>query len=150
MSQEYPSGAKTFVTTPTIDLPLWTLAYKWVKLNKPIKRNVDANGSISYKFAAGEAQVLKHWTILNKWKTFNEFKQRSQLGWQTYIQDADEWINCSCSCPSYMKKFVCKHMVGLAIRLKFVTPPLEAKALPLNQKRKRVRPSKAKKALLVQ
>ena len=48
-----------------------------------------------------------------------------------------------------MKKFVCKHVVGLAIRLKFVAPPIEAKALPLNQKRKRGRPSKAKKALLV-
>lgn len=49
-SVEYKSGAKTFITVPTIDLPLWTLAYKWVKLDKTIKRNVDENGSISYKF----------------------------------------------------------------------------------------------------
>lgn len=149
-SEEYSSGAKTFIKTPTIDLPLWTLAYKWVKKNKPIKRNVDGDGSISYKFAAGEAQVLKNWTILTKWTTFKEFKERFQLGWETYIQNADEWMNGCCSCPSFMKKFVCKHMVGLAIRLKFLTPPLEAKALPLNQKRRRGRPSKAKKALLVQ
>lgn len=146
---EYPSGAKTFDKTPTIGLPLWTEAYKWVKKNKPIKRNVEGAGSICYKFAAGEAQVVKDWTLLSKWTTFKDFKERFQLGWKTYIQDADEWMNGSCSCPSYMKQFVCKHIVGLAIRLKFVTPPIEAKALPLDQKRKRGRPSKAKKALLV-
>lgn len=84
-SQEYTSGAKKFVTTPTINLPLWTSAYKWVKLNKPIKRNVDEHGAISYKFAAGQAEVVKDWTILTKWKNFNEFKQSFQLGWQTYI-----------------------------------------------------------------
>lgn len=59
-SQEYKSGAKTFVTVPTIDLPLWTLAYKWLKMNKPIKQNVDKNGLVSYKFAAGETKTLKH------------------------------------------------------------------------------------------
>lgn len=149
-SNEYPSGAKTFNKIPTVDLPLWTDAYKWVKQNKPIKRYVDSAGLIFYKFAAGEAQVVKNWTILSKWTTFKEFKDRFQLGRKTYIQDADEWMNGSCSCPSYMKKYICKHIVGLAIRLKYVTPPVEAKALPLNQKRKRGRPSKAKKALIVQ
>ncbi len=101
------------------------------------------------RFAAGEAEVVKDWNLLSNWTTFKEFKDRFQLGWKTYMQDADEWMKGSCSCPSYMKKYVCKHIVGLAIRLTFVTPPIEAKTLPLNQKRKRGRPSKAKKALLV-
>lgn len=149
-SREYYSGAKVFVTTPTIDLPLWTLAYKWVKMNKPIKRSVDGNGLVSYQFAAGETPTLVDWSILTKWNTFNEFKARFQLGWRTYVQDADSWIHGSCTCPQFMKKYVCKHMVGIALRLKFVKVPLEAKALPLNQKRKRGRPSKAKKALLIQ
>lgn len=149
-SVEYKSGAKKFVKVPTIDLQLWTQAYKWVKMDKPIKRNVDKNGLISYKFSASENKPIKDWNILTKWKTFDEFKGRFCLGWQTYIQDADSWINGSCSCPMFFKTYICKHMVGMAIRLKFVKPPLEAKALPLNQKRKRGRPSKAKKALLVQ
>lgn len=74
-SVEYKSGAKKFVTVPTIDLALWTDAYKWVKMNKPIKRNVDKNGLISYKFAADETKILKDWNILTKWKTFDEFKR---------------------------------------------------------------------------
>lgn len=134
-SQEYKSGAKKFISVPSIDLPRWTLAYKWVKTNKQIKRNVDKNGLISYKFAADENKTIKNWNILTKWKTFDEFKERFCLGWQTYIQDADNWINGSCSCPSFMKTYICKHMVGMAIRLKYIKPPIEAKAVPLNQKR---------------
>jgi hypothetical protein len=45
---------------------------------------------------------------------------------------------------------MCKHVIGLAIRLKYVVPPLEAKNIPLGQKRKRGRPSKAKRTPIVQ
>ncbi len=69
-SEEYKSGAKMFSTVPTIDLPLWTAAYKWVKLDKLIKQSVDKNSFISYKFAAGEVKTIKDWNILSKWKTF--------------------------------------------------------------------------------
>lgn len=72
---------QTFVTVPTIDLPLWTLAYRWVKMNKPIKRNVNENGLISYKFASNETKTIKDWNILTKWKSFEEFKERFCLGW---------------------------------------------------------------------
>ena len=86
-SEENKSGAKKFVTVPTIELPLWTAAYKWVEINKPIKRNVDKNELVSYKFAAGAANIVKDRNILTKWKTFQEFEERFCLGWETYVQD---------------------------------------------------------------
>lgn len=43
-SLEYKSGAKKFMMVPTIDLPLWTSAYKWAKINKPVKQSVERNG----------------------------------------------------------------------------------------------------------
>jgi uncharacterized Zn finger protein len=55
-----------------------------------------------------------------------------------------------CNCPSFFKKYMCKHVVGLAIRSRFCTPPVAAKNIPIGQKRRRGRPSKAKKALLIQ
>lgn len=62
-------------------------------MNKPIKGNVDKNGLISYKFAAGEANIVKDWNILTKWKTFQEFEERFCLGvWETYVQDENNWI----------------------------------------------------------
>jgi hypothetical protein len=45
---------------------------------------------------------------------------------------------------------MCKHVVGIALRLKFCRAPAEAKNIPLGQKRKPGRPAKAKKALLIQ
>jgi hypothetical protein len=45
---------------------------------------------------------------------------------------------------------MCKRVMGLAIRLKLTSPPLEAKNVPIGQKRKRGRPTKSKPALIIQ
>jgi hypothetical protein len=50
----------------------------------------------------------------------------------------------------FFKQLCCKHIVGIAIRLKHALPPPEAKNIPIGEKRKRGRPAKAKKALIVQ
>ena len=44
---------------------------------------------------------------------------------------------------------MCKHVIGLAIRLKLAKPPAAAKDVPIGQKRRRGRPSKDTKALIV-
>jgi hypothetical protein len=36
-----------------------------------------------------------------------------------------------------IKKYTCMHLVGLAIRLKYVKPPPVAKDIPIGQRRKR-------------
>ncbi len=63
--------------------------------------------------------------------------------------DETRWKEGRCSCPSFFKTFLCKHIIGLAIRLKYVKPPPEAKQIPIGEKRKRGRPKKAGKALLI-
>jgi hypothetical protein len=55
-----------------------------------------------------------------------------------------------CNCPAFFKKFICKHVVGLAIRLKATVPPIEAKNDPFTIKAKRGRPTKSKRALVIQ
>ena len=44
---------------------------------------------------------------------------------------------------------MCKHIIGLAIRLKAAKPPLAVKDIPIGQKRKRGRPNKSSKALII-
>ncbi len=61
--------------------------------------------------------------------------------------DDVEWIKSTCTCPIYLKNFICKHIVGLAIRLKKYEVVPEAKSIPIGEKRKRGRPAQAKKAL---
>ena len=55
-----------------------------------------------------------------------------------------------CLCPFFVKHTHCKHALGMQIRRKDINVPREAKLIPLGQKRKRGRPAKARKALLVQ
>lgn len=146
LSQEYLSQAKTFVKKPTVDTELWTDSYKWTRLNKIIKGNTDeTTGLCYYDFIAGLDKSKPLSTLPNDWKTFDDFK-KVQLGqWRTYI--SADWENATCNCTVFKKRYICKHCVGLAIRLKYVQPPLVAKAPPLEKKRKPGRPSNTKPAL---
>lgn len=53
--------------------------------------------------------------------------------------------------PVFFKKFMCKHVIGTAIRLNYCKPPPPtAKQVQIGQKRRRSRPAKLKNALLIQ
>ena len=60
--------------------------------------------------------------------------------------DKKDWRNGRCSCRNFMKEYICKHLVGLAIRLKLVNVPPEARDVAIGSKTKRGRPKKATKA----
>ena len=57
-----------------------------------------------------------------------------------------------CDCPSFQKDFLCKHTVGIAVKLKLTKVPDAAKnsATPIGMLPKRGRPPLAKKALVRQ
>jgi uncharacterized Zn finger protein len=41
--------------------------------------------------------------------------------------DKLKWLDGICNCPAFFKKFMCKHVVGLAMRLNYCKPPSAAK-----------------------
>ena len=49
-----------------------------------------------------------------------------------------------CSCPYGQKRYFCKHNIALSIKLKNYAIPDVAKSVPLQEKRKRGRPTKNK------
>ena len=65
------------------------------------------------------------------------------------IQKMDQIGRHQMQLYSFFKNYICKHAVGMAIRLKYCKPPAAAKIVPVCEKRKRGRPAKAKPALLV-
>jgi hypothetical protein len=81
-----------------------------------------------------------------RWSNFNDYKTWRSEVWEVRI----EAEVLTCTCPTFAKHRLCKHALGMKIRRKEVQVPPEAKNVPLGQKRKRGRPSKAKKALLLQ
>lgn len=48
-SNSYKNNLKQFQLKPTIDLPLWTESYQWVRENKPISLLHEDENSKSYK-----------------------------------------------------------------------------------------------------
>ena len=54
------------------------------------------------------------------------------------------------TCPVYLKSWLCKHTAGMCIGLKLMSVPPETKLIPMGQKRKRGKSSKAKRALISQ
>jgi uncharacterized Zn finger protein len=87
-----------------------------------------------------------------RWNTFDQFKKRASSVWKvTLPSDAsnEKWREGKCTCPFFLKKYMCKHIIGLAIRLKSAKPPPAAKDVPIGENRKRGRPKQAKKALIV-
>lgn len=139
---------EAFATTPVPQLSDWTAGYQWAKLNKNVQIVQSAEADITYQVTTSDSREAAKEKI---WKTFDDYKNVFFSSWNvTMPKEQSEWINGKCDCPQFSRKYICKHLLGIAIRLKYVEPPIEAKALQIGQKRKRGRPSKARAALVLQ
>lgn len=146
---------KVFITQPSIDLPLWTKSYQWVKLAKRVivgQHSIDLDDNENEKVYTFKIPSASFDTVvefdLDHCKSLDEFKKYA-FAFYSLEMPSNNWRKGTCTCPSFYKKFICKHLVGMAMRYKLVEPPLAAKSVPLGQKRKRGRPKKAKHALIV-
>lgn len=128
---------------PELSHALWVAGYQWAKKNKTIELK-DADSSL-YMVAARDLTVVPA-SRKKAFKSFEEFTKHNFSFWCVHLSD---WKTGDCSCPIFLKEFVCKHVLGLAIRLKLVEVPVSAKGVALGQKPKRGRPKKARKALLM-
>ena len=145
-------NAKIFITEPTISLALWTLSYQWAKLTKD-GICISNNSSKIFYVPARDLQSITQAELTKykkrKWTTFNQFKKSFDI-WCMEMEDISDWKRSKCNCPAFLKNYICKHIIGMAIRLKYSKPPSAAKAVPIGEKRKRGRPPKAKVALVIQ
>lgn len=143
-SIQFKENIRSFATETKIDLPLWTKSYQWAKLNKAVKCTQHEDFA-HYRIPALNEPVVMD-TLFN---TFDEYKTNAFKSYDAEI-DKNNWRNSTCSCPFFLKKFMCKHILGILLRTKVLHAPSEAKNVPIGEKRKRGRPPKAKKALIVQ
>lgn len=145
-------NAKKFAKQPDISLQLWTSAYQWAKLQKDITCVENETTKLYYIPARDIASIQKadlNRYINSKWTNFNQFKKSHDI-WCMQMIEGNDWIKSKCNCPFFLKNYICKHIVGLALRLKLCKVPAAAKTVPIGEKRKRGRPAKAKRALLTQ
>jgi hypothetical protein len=154
-------NAKLFAKIPFISTPTWTLAFQW-KLGKPevlkpfsnkyfirsSKSDLDLNDAVFYKY-----QDLMS---IGNFGNFSQFCSTA-FGYYLVTLPSDtnngNWINGTCTCPTYFKKYICKHVLGIALYLnddvcdiKKIIPE-EACNKDLDVPRGRGRPSLIPKAL---
>ena len=142
-SQSYENG-KQYINSPTIKLNDWIKGYDYAKSN--IK--ISSSNQKFYLPSTSKLEPISYQDILNfqEWDDFDNFKKKAFSIWEVTLDNLD---NSRCTCPYFLKNFKCKHIIGLLIRLKKITVPIEAKQISIGQKRKKGRPKKAYKALLV-
>lgn len=147
-SMEYTAGLKLVtLNAPEIPLALWTKGYHFAKANSKITSS-RRGAAIIYRCA----EIEKIDDAID-WNNFDVFKKKSFEFHDTqfiYPINRENWLKSKCDCCDYFKLYICAHIIGIAIRLKIVIAPAEAKSLPIGQKRKRGRPAKAKSALVRQ
>lgn len=134
---------------PDIDLKWWTAGYQFARSNVTIitaKRGYHTTYKIH--LADDDECIENH----NDWSTFRDYK--SSLGIVSVVfknsVTTENWQSGTCNCENFLKKYICEHLIGVALRLKCATAPIEAKSIPIGQKRKRGRPAKSKPALEMQ
>lgn len=87
-----------------------------------------------------------------QWESFDEYIQQGFNQFYLVHLSKSNWKCCSiCSCPSFFKQNICKHVIALAIREKLYEVPSSFNPQTLaNHKKKPGRPKVAKKALIAQ
>lgn len=150
-SRKYENNSTSFADEVFIDLKMWTSAYQWAKLNKKIE-NISNSLERNYLIPAGECnEVNKNYLDESTEDNFDEYIKKKASYYKLSLPMEDEkWKDGQCTCSNFLKNYICKHLIGVAIRFKYIQPPLEAMNIEIGIKRKRGRPPKEKKALLVQ
>ena len=83
--------------------------------------------------------------------SFDQYKIKAFSVWCiTLPTDKLKWDHGVFNCPAFFKKFICKNIVGTAVRPNLCKPPPTTKHVQIDEKRRRGRLFKAKKAVLVQ
>lgn len=148
-------NCKKFSEVKTISLKEWTSGYEWVLKNKNVLRKDIENGTNFYVTSSNSDEQLINEEMLENylelqenWSSFEEFKKLDKCIWTIFIK-YDNLDESSCTCLYFMKNLTCKHVLGMKIKLNLVTVPNEVKPILVGQKRKRGRPLKTSKAIIV-
>lgn len=135
-----------------IDKKTWSKSYIWAKTTKFVQKNNMENGT-QYLIPSGEREKITKAEI-TKYKNFdyNSFEEYKEVIFSIWVlflpSDESKWRQGTCTCPVFLKNYVCKHLVGMALRLKLVKLP--PNFITLEAERGRGRPKKAAPALIKQ
>ena len=130
-----------------LDLKMKTEGFQWMMLNQKeddilrVRNKIYILSSHSQKKGDKLKEKANEYISRFKKKDFASFEQFKDLKTSVYeLEEDDDFYICNC--PIGLKKYLCKHAIGLAIKLKNFQIPETAMSVPLAEKRTRGRPKK--------
>lgn len=153
VSQQFSSGMRTVAKEPNIARELMMKAAEMVNSEfQAFKARTKQSGRIFYVIPAQkclkENANHKYYKSLlrKKWTTFDEFIEYGhQMFWLVRFSNEHWKTQSTCSCPFFLKQFICKHVVAIAMELKIIECPQSANPLLIAPKRK---PGRSKNATM--
>lgn len=153
-SAEYTNDKRPFTSVITISQKLKDKGNAFYQSKKSYVSRCGVNSAKFYIFAGDNEAKMTENVVDNYLKhNYNSFDDFSQNVYKLYEvefpKEVDQWTKSKCSCASFGKFYICKHIVGIAYRLGILEPEENASRfdLPLEPKKSRGRPKKASRAL---
>lgn len=162
ISIQFSSSARILAAEPTIPNELIAEAALMERNNfaafKAKTKKGEEPSYITYLVPSSkcipENSTEKHFKAIVKrtWVSFDEFVEHGyQQFWFIKIHTEAWKTKSMCTCPSFFKKYICKHILALAMREKIVACPNEALPTLLAAVRKKPgRPKRTAKALIIE
>lgn len=136
-----------FSKTPIISQKIWLSAYRFAKADIPMEKTRQAhNKSLIYCTARGQKYTKREMGLFLKhtWKSFDRFTESLKIHCINFINNQD-WISSTCTCRYFQKRFICKHILGIAIIRKLAKVPSHIRASRLVKKLRLVGQKRSKR-----
>lgn len=119
ISTEFDTGERQFLKEPKIERKLWAKSFEWAQ-NKEIHRL--SYGDNRYFVQSSKNMAVHDFSIdycrkllYTNWKSFDEYYDKGFAKFYAVKMSTTNWIRKSkCTCPYFCKRYVCKHVVGMA------------------------------------
>lgn len=144
-STEYKTGLKKVDWKVPISDDVWKDGIKWAASKKQVIVEKEARFNITRHYIPSDAGLIINPQQLatykaRSWRSFDAFYGNIAAIWVVKIGDNDI-ETATCTCPPFMKNYVCKHILGIGLRSKIITHPLHLRQLSKRPNR-RGRPKK--------
>lgn len=157
-SIELQNGSRTFAKEPTIDANMWAEAilmqqnsFKSFKLKRTTHPEHISFNVPSSKCSDPSITYFKTLST-QRWKSFDDYIRHGfQQFYIVHLKPSENWkCESICMCTSFMKQYICKHIIATALKENITECPDECEPMLLSRnKRSRGKAKNAESALIV-
>lgn len=146
-SVQYRDGIKQISRRVSIKSDTWNNGHAWAASKKQTQLKEENDTSkvfyipVDTDLTVGNNDLKAYEGFT--WKTFDQFSKNIFKIWVVMIPNDKEYFHLStCTCPSFLKHYQCKHVLAMGIRMKKTKMPDNVKKLDAKPRK----PGRGKKA----